>query len=240
MHDRSVAAALAVPDELAGVLPSGLRRGATVRVTGSTSLLLLLLAGAMADTDLWSAVVGVPHLGMLAAAELGVPLERLALVPSPGPDLPAVVGALVDGMSLVAVTSPGAGVGEATARALGRRARSRGCVLVVGQGWPGADLEISAGGRRWAGLGEGRGRLRYCDFDIEVRGRGSAARPRRATIRLPHGADIGPVRTWEHSDGAGDRRRKAIEGRMPDGSPSPWHIGPDGLVGPPDKTPRAG
>lgn len=146
--DRSVAGALAVPGELAGVLPSGLRRGATVRVTGSTTLLLLLLAGAMADSDLWSAVVGAPDLGLVAAAELGVPLQRLALVPHPGPDLAAVVGALVDGMSLVAATSRSAGVSEATARALSGRARSRGCVLLVGQGWPAVDLEIGADARR--------------------------------------------------------------------------------------------
>jgi hypothetical protein len=228
---------LAVPEELAGVLPSGLRRGATVRVAGSTSLLLLLLAGAMADSDLWSAVVGAPDLGLVAAAELGVPLQRLALVPHPGPDLAAVVGALVDGMSLVAATSRSVGVSEATARALSGRARSRGCVLLVGQGWPAVDLEIGADARRWTGLSDGRGRLRYCEFDVEVRGRGSASRPRRATIRLPR-VGVVPVQGRIHGDGTKKQRSKAIGGSP--SADSPWQVGPGGLRGLADGAQRAG
>ncbi|MDG4834194.1 hypothetical protein O7627_33555 [Solwaraspora sp. WMMD1047] len=237
MGDRSVAGALAVPGELAGVLPSGLRRGATVRVTGPTSLVLLLLAGAMADSDRWSAVVGLADLGMVAAAELGVPLQRLALVPHPGPELAAVVGALIDGMSLVAATSRSAGVSEATARALSGRARSRGCVLLVGQGWPAADLEIGTAARRWTGLSEGRGRLRYCEFDVEVRGRGSASRPRRATIRLPR-AGVESAEGRAHGDGTNAQRPATVDG-SPSAS-SPWQVGPGGLRGLPDGAQRAG
>ncbi|WP_334444875.1 class I SAM-dependent methyltransferase [Micromonospora sp. CPCC 206060] len=88
-----------------------------MRVTGSTSL-LLLLAGTVTGTDLWSAVGGAPSLGLVAAAEIGVSLDRLALVFHPGPDLPAVVSALVGAMSLVAATGL-AGVSEATARVWG-------------------------------------------------------------------------------------------------------------------------
>jgi hypothetical protein len=72
---------------LAPLLPwsGGLRRGATVAATGGTSLLLALLAGAT-STGGWAGVVGLPSLGAVAAAEQGVPLERLALAPHPGPD----------------------------------------------------------------------------------------------------------------------------------------------------------
>jgi len=81
---------LPVRGELADLLPwGGLRRGSTVSVRGSTSLLLALLATATAE-GCWAAVVGLPHLGVLAAAELGVAVHRLALVPQPGTD-PAVV-----------------------------------------------------------------------------------------------------------------------------------------------------
>jgi hypothetical protein len=69
--------------------PGGLRRGATVAVTGGASLLLALLAGAM-STGGWVGVVGLPSLGAVAAAEHRVPLQRLALAPHPGPDWPAV------------------------------------------------------------------------------------------------------------------------------------------------------
>jgi hypothetical protein len=133
--DWAAAGTLPAPEELASLLPSvGLRRGTTVSVTGSASLLLAMIAVAMTGTDLWSAVVGVPRLGAVAAAEMGVPLDRLALVPYPGPDWPTVVGALIDGRGLVVAAPPTAGVADATARALSGRARSRGCVLFVGTG----------------------------------------------------------------------------------------------------------
>jgi len=48
----------------------------------------------------------MPDLGLLAAYELGVDLERLALVPEPGPDWPQVVAALLDGIDVVVVAPP--------------------------------------------------------------------------------------------------------------------------------------
>ncbi len=69
---------------LAPLLPGGgLRRGSVVAVHGSTALLLALLAAATAQ-GVWAAVVGVGDLGVLAAAEAGVAVQRLALVPAPG------------------------------------------------------------------------------------------------------------------------------------------------------------
>ena len=71
----------------------GIRRGSTLAVRGSTSLLCALLAEASA-TGSWCAVVGVPTLGALAAAEAGVTVDRLALVPHPGSERAEVVAAL--------------------------------------------------------------------------------------------------------------------------------------------------
>jgi len=51
---------MAVPPALATLLPEGLRRGATTVVTGSTSLVLVLLAHACAG-GAWAAVVGQPR-----------------------------------------------------------------------------------------------------------------------------------------------------------------------------------
>jgi hypothetical protein len=52
-------------------------------------------------------VVGLPALGAVAAVEQhGVPLERLVLVPHPGPDWPTVVAALLDGLDMVVVAAP--------------------------------------------------------------------------------------------------------------------------------------
>ncbi|MEU4423328.1 hypothetical protein AB0F81_22095 [Actinoplanes sp. NPDC024001] len=166
----------------------GLRKGATISAVGSTSLLMLLLAGAMRDTGSWACVVGMPSFGVLAAVQdYGVPAERLAFVPDPGPDWPAVVGTLLDGIDLVAVAPP-AEVPEGLARSLSSRARQRGSVLIPTRSWPGAELSIETVSRQWHGLGQGRGRLRHCTLELRSAGRGKAVRPRTATLTVPPGA----------------------------------------------------
>jgi hypothetical protein len=84
---------------------NGLRRGTTVAVPDSTSLLLALLAGP-SQAGSWSAIVGLSSLGAVAAAEMGIALDRLALVPEPGPQWPVVVAALLDSLDLVVVAPP--------------------------------------------------------------------------------------------------------------------------------------
>ncbi|MEU4560214.1 hypothetical protein AB0F72_17675 [Actinoplanes sp. NPDC023936] len=108
--------------------PGGLRRGATVSAIGSTSLLILLLAGAMRDSGAWAAVVSEPMIGGLAAAEMGVPLDRLAHIPNPGSDWPQIVAALIALIDVVAVQPP-PGTAEGVLRSLSARARQKGCVL---------------------------------------------------------------------------------------------------------------
>jgi hypothetical protein len=107
---------LPVRAELARLLPSrGLRRGSTVVVRGSTTVLLALLAEATAEGS-WAAVVGMPDLGLLAAAELGVEVSRLALVPNPGAEFGGVVAALLDGLDVVVVATELPSVSSPTAR----------------------------------------------------------------------------------------------------------------------------
>jgi hypothetical protein len=175
---------LPVRPELRTLLPGGaLRRGSTVAVEGSTSLLLALLAGA-SEAGSWCAVVGIPALGLVAAAEFGVVLERLALVPDPGPDWPAVVAALLDGIDLVVAAPPGP-VSAGLAGRLAARARQRGSVLVPYGRWSGADLVLEATGGQWRGLGDGWGRLSRRTIVVSVRGRGAAARTRTGTLWYP-------------------------------------------------------
>ncbi|WP_309115197.1 hypothetical protein [Saccharothrix sp.] len=180
------ARALPVRGELAEILPwGGLRRGSTVSVRGSTSLLLTLVAEATSE-GCWAAVVGLPRCGALAAAELGVAVHRLALVPRPGRDRDEVertVAALLDGFDLVSVATP---VTPATARKLSARARHRKAVLLpFGIGWPGADVELRAAFSRWTGLGEGHGLLTGRTVTVRATGRGAAARERTAVLSLP-------------------------------------------------------
>ncbi|WP_300017361.1 hypothetical protein [Pseudonocardia sp.] len=170
---------LPVAAPLARLLPAGgLRRGSTValpdpgRATGATSLLLALVAEASGQ-GAWVGVVGRPELGLVAAAEAGVALERLALVPHPGDDLMAVTVALLDGMDLVAVAGAArAGVRAADRQRLAARARQRGAVLLSLGPWPGADIELSCTSARWEGLGAGHGRLCARRVRVELRGRG--------------------------------------------------------------------
>src|SRR6266545_3058440 len=75
---------LPVPRALEPLLPDrGLRRGGTMAVDGSLALALALVAGASAAGS-WVVAVGLPDLGVVAAAEAGIVLERLALVPRAG------------------------------------------------------------------------------------------------------------------------------------------------------------
>jgi hypothetical protein len=147
---------------------------------GSTSLLLALLSAASRSGS-WCAVVGMPALGALAAAESGIVLDRLALVPNPGPEWPTVVAALIDGVDVVVAAVPGP-VAAAVAGRLAARARQRGSVLMPYGRWDGADvtLQVTHGG--WEGLGAGRGRLRRHEITVVARGRGAAARPKEITM----------------------------------------------------------
>jgi hypothetical protein len=162
--------------------PGGLLRGATVAAVGSSSLQLALLAGGMSQGG-WAAVVGQPWFGVAAAQEYGVPLERLALVPDPGPDWPTVVGALIDGVDMVVLTVPDPAAG--IVRSLQARAREKGCVLVPTGRWPGSDLVVERTAVEWAGLGKGRGRLRWQKATFQTSGRGKAGRLRTLEMIFP-------------------------------------------------------
>lgn len=184
-------------DELRTVSPwPGLRRGATVAVdtarrpgsavtgaAGSTSLCLALLVEAVRAGS-WCAVVGVPELGAAAAAEGGIELSRLALVPDAGTEWVTVLAALLDGLDIVVFRPPGP-VPAPLARRLAARARQRGSVLVSYGPWAGAEFTLRVTAQRWHGLGEGRGRLRGRELTVVGAGRGSATRPREVRLSWP-------------------------------------------------------
>lgn len=177
---------------------AGLRRGSTLAVDGPAATSLALAAAAAASRDgAWVAAVGFPSLGLLAAAELGVALERFVLVASPdtdpGPDnetaaWAAAVAALVDAFEVVLVQTTNR-VRSRDARRLAARARERGAVLVqVGSGncWPeGADVTFEVTDAVWEGLGDGHGHLRARRVTVLGGGRREAARPREVELWLP-------------------------------------------------------
>ncbi len=180
---------LAVHEALVPLLPDGgLRRGTVVAVGGvAANTLALAVAAAPSAAGSWVGVVGMPGLGLVAAAEVGVALERLLLVASPPPsEWATVVATLVDGVDVVLVRLPrGARTGEV--RRLQARARQRGVVLVaVGPVGPlEADVSLAATGEEWVGLDAGAGHLQGRRVEVVATGRRAAGRARRVTLWLP-------------------------------------------------------
>lgn len=175
-----------------------LRRGTTVAVLGSTSVLLGLLAEA-SRTGSWAGVIGMPSIGVAAAAECGVDLGRLVLVPRPGNDVAAVIGAVMDGVDLV-VIGPAVcrAMASSMAQRLSRRARNRGVVLLATGVWPGADLIVRCEPGTWAGGSQdGRGRLEYRDTVVHSFGKAVAGGGRPVAVRLagPCGAPVTAAET---------------------------------------------
>lgn len=157
---------------------------------GAVSLSLALAAGVMSGgSSSWAAAVGFPSLGLVAASQMRVPLERLALVPAPGGRWAEVVAALVDGVDLLLLAPP-AGLRASDARRLAARARERGVVLVpvlcAGVGgvpgrWPESpDLLVEAASVEWTGLGKGYGHLSGRRVEVSLSGRRVAGGRRRS------------------------------------------------------------
>ena len=110
---------LPVAPPLAGLFPDGgLRRGTTIvvggRATGggaglqpggSVSVALALVAAASAAGS-WCALVGLDGLGAVAAHDIGIDLDRLAVVPRPQAAWAEVTAAVIDGVDLVVLFPP--------------------------------------------------------------------------------------------------------------------------------------
>ncbi len=183
-----------VHDALATVLPQGLMQGSTVGCTGesATSAALLLVAEAT-RRGAWVGVAGLSGLGVQAAGEAGIDVERLVAVRRP-PDRSGrllddgtwgqVLAAMIDGFDLV-LLGPEVQVRPGTARRVQARAQPRGAVLVLAGEVPGftCDLQVRADAV-WEGLGDGHGHLRARRMRVEVHGR-RVPRPRRDELWFP-------------------------------------------------------
>jgi hypothetical protein len=182
MQDGIPRVPVATAPELAGLVD--LRTGGAYRVD-STSLALALLAPPSRSGG-WTALVGVDDLGVEAAAEAGLDLDRTVVVPAPGEHWLEVTAALVDVLPMVLLRPP-ARVGERTAGRLGARLRKRSATLLAQGPWPGCEARLSIAGARWTGLDEGaddgHGRLRAREVLVACR-RGTAP-PQHRTLWLP-------------------------------------------------------
>ncbi|MDQ6783354.1 MAG: hypothetical protein M3063_07925 [Actinomycetota bacterium] len=201
---------LEIPAALALLLPhGGPRRGTTVGigvgpVPGEVTLALSLVSAA-SHAGRWVSIVGLPAMGPVAAAQLGVQLERLVLVPQPAEQWAVVTAALLESMDVVVLRPPGR-VRPADARRLVARTREREAVLVVlGGGWPeGVDLRLTVTRAAWEGLEGGHGLLRARKAEVAVSGRRAGGGDRRGWLWLP-GPDgkVGSSEPAEPADPAG-------------------------------------
>ncbi len=159
----------------------GLRPGSMTSVSGigATSIALALISKASENT--WTAVVGMPELGLRAGAELGLDLDKLVIVPDPGKQWTDVLAALVDAFDVV-LAHPSR---TRDARKIAGRVRERDAVLVVVGAWPESDVRIETTSPVWHGIGRGHGHLAARTLEVSVSGRRAAARGRSATLWLP-------------------------------------------------------
>src|SRR4051812_36132028 len=146
---------------LADLLPGGaLAAGSAYSVVDSTTLALSLLQGPSA-AGAWCAVVGMPDLGVEAAAGLGIDLERLVLVPYPGEHWLTVASALIDVVSVLLLRPQlregRVRITDGSASKLASRLRQREAVLVSMGDWPGAEARLTVSDSSWTGLGSGFG-----------------------------------------------------------------------------------
>ena len=99
-----------------------------------------------------------------------------------------VLAAMIDGFDVIVIGQRVGRLGAGAVRRLQARVQSRGAVLLtVGVPALGADLQLTADGDRWVGLGEGHGVATGRQVMLELGGR-RMPRPRRASMWLPDAA----------------------------------------------------
>lgn len=196
---------------------AGLRVGA-VHAVESRTVALACFAAAM-PTGAWGGIVGMPDLGIEAAADLGVPIERIALVPKPGRAWLDVVAGLADAMPLVLATSPGR-ISPTDAARLTARLRGASSTLLIAGAWSGAATTIRRRSAEWRGLADGDGRLADGSLLVEVVGSDGAPRSARVPIvradarPIDLGAGV-PARQLPIADFAPPTRPVELSARYP-------------------------
>ncbi|MEE1821097.1 hypothetical protein PUR61_02605 [Streptomyces sp. BE20] len=149
------ATVLPVLAPLAGLLPHGGLAKGTITEAADTSLLLALAVGpATADPYAWTAAVGLPELGLAAAAGYGLDLRRLLVADHPGEHAAEVITALAAACPVVLAAAP-VGLGPRALDRLAAHLRRTGTILLTPDPWPGAQLRLQVTGSRWSGLGDG-------------------------------------------------------------------------------------
>jgi hypothetical protein len=133
----------------------------------SPSLATALVAGPSQAGE-WIAFIGIPDLGLEAAAQFGIDLERTVVVPRPGDHWLSVTAGLLDVATVVVVKPPVLVTGQQAER-LKSRLRMKDAALVCWGEWPRSDAILSITESSWLGLGRGHGRLTARRVVVSVR-----------------------------------------------------------------------
>lgn len=183
---------LDVVEPLRAVLPDrGLVRGRIVSCSGDAAMSLALRVVSRATQDgSWLAAVGVDHLGVLAAREHRVALERLVVV-SPGETVEkwvSAAGIAIEGFGVVVLKVPHR-LPARDATRLATRIQARRvvavCVDPCASRTPGRglvpDVVLHSTTLAWHGIEEGSGHVQSREIRVEVSGR-RVARPASHTL----------------------------------------------------------
>ena len=164
MQGPAVSRTLESLSGLSGVLQ--IRTGEAYAVD-SPSLATALVAGPSQAGE-WIAFVGVPDLGLEAAAQFGIDLDRTVVVPRPGELWLSVTAGLLD-VATVVVVKPPVSVTAQQAERLKSRLRMKDAALVCWGDWPRSDATLTIAESSWVGLGHGHGRLTARRVVVSVR-----------------------------------------------------------------------
>ena len=140
----------------------------------SPSLATALAAGPSQAGE-WVAFVGVSDLGLEAAAQFGIDLDRTVVVPRPGELWLSVTAGLLD-VAAVVVVKPPVPVSAQQAERLKSRLRIKDATLVCCGEWPRCDATLTIAESSWIGLGRGHGRLTARRVVVSVRQSGGPVR----------------------------------------------------------------
>ncbi|USR78682.1 hypothetical protein [Arcanobacterium pinnipediorum] len=130
-----------VPHYLSAVFPHGINYGSVIELSGSLAV-CMLVGGIIAEYGGWVAHVGIPEWSWDVALKSGIRTEKCIAITDVKHELNAVLSSLIDGCSVVIVSS--SLVPKKYQRTLERKARSRRCVVVSWGSWQGSSQHIDA------------------------------------------------------------------------------------------------
>ena len=173
---------LPVPSELRAMFPEGgLVRGRTVLCSGDAAVAMALrVVSSATQAGSWLGIVGVHNVGVQAASEHGVALQRVVFVQpaSSRTEWVNTVAAVADGFDVLMLEVPH-GITEADARRVQTRIQARRNALVLIGGTQQSavqsvfqpDVIINTATTKWYGIERGAGYVQGRDVQVAVSGR---------------------------------------------------------------------